>query len=91
MTAVTADMIDGIREVAAEKIEPDLVYIDGAHDVESVRRDLSAVLDHFPKARIVGDDWTFASVREAVTTVLRARGVLSRLRPEGEVWSLDLP
>ena len=89
MTAITADMADGVNQAAAHGIEPDIVYIDGAHDFASVQRDLSAVLDHFPNARILGDDWTFPTVREAVGDVLRQKKMEERIRGEGPVWYLN--
>lgn len=44
----------------------DMVFIDGAHDYESVKQDIEAWL---PKARkmICGHDWQWHSVQEAVT------------------------
>lgn len=88
MTAITADMVEGVREVARQGIAPDVAYIDGAHDVESVQKDLTALLDHFPKAQILGDDWSFPTVREAVLRVLAQRNMSQRLRSEDSVWYL---
>jgi hypothetical protein len=88
MTAITADMVEGVRQAAACGLKPDIVYIDGAHDVASVEKDLTAVLDHFPEAQILGDDWWLPSVREAVDRVLRQRNISERLRPEDSVWYL---
>jgi len=88
MTAITADMVDGVRQVAECGIEPNIVYIDGAHDFASVHRDLSAVLNHFPKAQVLGDDWGFPTVREAVSCVLRQKKMEERIRGAGMVWYL---
>lgn len=64
------------RMTSQEAVEPlqeyaqsfDLVYIDAAHDTESVLKDLNS---YFPfvqneKGIICGDDWTWPSVRAAV-------------------------
>jgi hypothetical protein len=66
------DKIIPIREpslVAAQdaSLKADLIYIDAAHDTESVYQDLSAWYPHLNKRGIlVGDDWGWPSVREGV-------------------------
>lgn len=47
----------GMQAVATIGLEPDVIYIDAAHDAESVYLDLKAALECFPKAVIVGDDY----------------------------------
>lgn len=60
-------------EIAASIPEVDMVFIDGAHDYESVKRDLLAYL---PKARkiICGHDYNWEGVNRAVTEVLGTGG-----------------
>jgi len=60
----------GMATVNQCGIIPDVVYIDAAHDADSVGADLRAVLEMWPDAHIIGDDWTWASVRCGVGRVL---------------------
>lgn len=50
---------------------PGVIYIDAAHDADSVERHVSLCIEAYPDARIVGDDWTHATVREGVARALR--------------------
>ena len=65
--------VDGLRTVAQSGLVPDLVYIDGDHSAEAVRADLMTTLDLFPTARIVGDDWDWPGVQQAVEQLARER------------------
>jgi hypothetical protein len=49
---------------------PGVIYVDAAHDEASVERHVSLCIEAFPNARIVGDDWTFATVRAGVAKAL---------------------
>lgn len=62
--------IDGMREVAQLGIEPDVIYVDASHEADLVAVDLRTAFALFPRAHIVGDDWTWASVRDGVGRVL---------------------
>lgn len=66
-----ADTVRGIDIVAGLGIAPDLVYVDASHEVADVERDIRRVRQAFPGALIVGDDWTWPSVREGVTRALQ--------------------
>lgn len=72
---VRARSVEGLHRVAEAGLEPELVYIDADHGFDSVLNDLTTSLDLFPKALIVGDDWTWDSVRKAVETVAKNRGL----------------
>ena len=50
--------IECMTALAQHKVFPDFVYIDAAHDVESVFADLQTALNLFPNAIILGDDYT---------------------------------
>jgi hypothetical protein len=55
------------KHLAASRIwPPDLVYIDADHTFEKVVGDIRRVQGEWPRARIVGDDWTWPGVRQAV-------------------------
>ena len=78
--------IEGMHRVAEAGLEPDLVYIDADHGFESVLNDLTSALDLFPRALIVGDDWNWDSVRQAVERVAKGRSV--RYESVGSGWRI---
>lgn len=61
-----ATTTDGLNKIAECGLSPDLIYIDAAHDTESVFSDVSLALRLFPRATLVGDDWSWDSVRIGV-------------------------
>ena len=61
---------DGLRELQKLGIAPDVIYVDAAHDAESVYQDVTDCMTFFPEAEICGDDWMRASVREAVVRAI---------------------
>lgn len=63
---VRAGNIIGMQEVASLRINPDVVYVDWSHDADSVCSDLLAAREMFPRATLIGDDWSWESVREGV-------------------------
>ncbi len=72
---VRADSRVGMQQIAEAGLQPDLIYLDADHRFESVRDDLIAALDLFPHAAIVGDDWDWEGVRQAVNFVAQDRGL----------------
>jgi predicted O-methyltransferase YrrM len=76
--------VPGLRAVAQAGLAPDAIYIDADHSYGSVVADLTAALDLFPNAVIVGDDWDWEDVRRAVEAVLAPRGV--RCEVLGTAW-----
>jgi hypothetical protein len=83
---VRASTIEGLREVARHGVRPDLIYMDADHRYVAVKRDLEESLALFPSAKIVGDDWTWQSVREAVTAVCAERGLT--IAHSGNAWEI---
>jgi hypothetical protein len=81
-----ANSVDGLRRVHAAGLSPDVVYVDADHRYESVVADLTAALDLFPRATIVGDDWDWDSVRTAVEAVARQRGI--EVQSHGTAWRI---
>ncbi|MBI3866030.1 MAG: class I SAM-dependent methyltransferase [Planctomycetia bacterium] len=81
---VRSSSVAGLRAVAQAGLVPDAVYIDADHRFESVVADLTAALDLFPSAVIVGDDWDWEEVRKAVEAVLAPRGL--RCDVLGTAW-----
>jgi hypothetical protein len=58
--------LDGMKELQVLGIMPDIIYVDAAHDTESVYRDITTAQKFFPDAEICGDDWMHHSVRTGV-------------------------
>jgi predicted O-methyltransferase YrrM len=87
------DKIIPIRQpslVAAQdaSLKGDLIYIDAAHDTESVYQDLSDWYPHLNKRGIIaGDDWSWPSVREGVRLFMEDHPDLT-LRAEGNCYWL---
>jgi hypothetical protein len=86
---IRATTLDGMREVHELGVVPDLVYIDASHDADSVAADFSAVLNYWPSAIIVGDDWTWDSVREGVEMVLPKASRERRFTTHTTCWLLQ--
>ena len=68
--------LSGFNEICTQEIEPDLVYIDMAHDKESVVVDINMARLSFHTATICGDDYTWQGVKDALE-YLSANGKLS--------------
>lgn len=58
--------LEGLRELHGLQISPDLIYVDAAHDSESVTNDVATSMKLFPQAALVGDDWGRGDVRQGV-------------------------
>ena len=85
---VRAVTIDGMREIAALGIQPDLVYLDADHSYEGTRAEVDAILELFPHARLVGDDYSnFAGVKKAVDEVAAETGRV--LKFDWNAWQLN--
>lgn len=50
--------LDAIDELVAAGINPNVVYLDAAHDYDSVRAELGKCIAHFPDATFIGDDFS---------------------------------
>lgn len=61
-----ATTLDGMREIYELGIVPNLIYVDAAHDEESVSQDVSLAMELFPVSELIGDDWLHPSVRRGV-------------------------
>lgn len=81
-----ARTVDGLKRVAASGLEPDVVYIDAGHTYADVTADLSATLQDFPAALVLGDDYTFPDIRRAVHDVAPAFSQL--VVDEHTMWRL---
>ena len=78
---------EGLRLLSSRGAAPDLIYVDADHGYEAARADVALALDLFPKAVVVGDDWDWDSVRQAVVDEARQRG--RRVEVHGVAWRLS--
>jgi predicted O-methyltransferase YrrM len=78
------------RILARWDIRPDLIYIDGAHDADSVHAD---IVDYYkilaPRGLMFGDDWAWPSVQEGVK--LGARRLQVDYTERGMNWFIRKP
>lgn len=69
-----ADTLEGLAEIAAAGVVPELVYVDSEHTCDRVSRELAFCTEHWPAATIVGDDYNQAEVARAVQRHAAASG-----------------
>lgn len=67
--------LDGLREIAAAGIVPDAIYLDADHTYEAVRADVRLIHELFPQSPLIGDDWDWPGVKQAVTEVANESGI----------------
>lgn len=58
--------LQGLQEIYELSITPDLIYIDASHDYESVTKELELIHLLFPTTIIIGDDWGYPGIHNAV-------------------------
>lgn len=80
------DAIEGLVELHALGIAPDLVYVDDLHEYDHVLRELTLLDAQWHPARLVGDDYNHAEVQRAVQTA--AAATRRTLTHNGAAWSL---
>ena len=72
---VREDSRIGFAEIAISDTQPDLIYIDMAHDRDSVIRDICNAIRFFPRSKICGDDFTWQGVKEALDFLTKERSM----------------
>jgi len=75
---------DAFPILAQHEIQADCVYIDGAHDYDSVARDCRLSLETFPNAVITGDDYPHEPLKKAVHDVAEEFGL--KVKNLGRLW-----
>lgn len=78
------DGSEGLRLLAQHGVIPDLIYLDADHSYAAVRRDFELILELFPNAVVVGDDWDWTGVSAAVTDVAEVRKL--QVDTDGVAW-----
>jgi hypothetical protein len=84
-------MLDVVADLG---VKPDLIFIDGLHDYDSVTTDIETCHRLWPDAILTGDDWTHdkhtfppRAVREAVEDFAARKGW--RVDARDNTWALD--
>lgn len=81
--------LEAAKKFKALGIKADLIYIDAAHDYQSVIDDLNAWISVLaPGGTFSGDDWNWKTVRAAVTDFARSHNYKIRLR--GTQWVIEI-
>jgi len=86
---LVADSLDGLAEVAAHGLSPELVYLDTEHSFARVRGELAFSTDRWPQAAIVGDDFSNPEVARAAEAHAQHTG--RRLLSYGAAFCLPRP
>lgn len=55
-----------LRDIKKYDIKMDAVYIDASHAYDDVYKDIELSVENWPNARIIGDDYSWESVKSAV-------------------------
>src|ERR1043165_2503179 len=66
LTPIRSKTEEGLEILRKLNIPIDLIYIDAHHHYEGVVHDIMKCMEIWPKAQLIGDDWSWASVRKAV-------------------------
>ncbi len=82
------DSIKGLVELEEAGILPQIIYVDGAHDKQSVCLDIKVAKICFPNAVICGDDWTLPGVRDGVHAATCVLDMVARTYNE-RCWRLE--
>lgn len=80
---VRMDSREAIACLRSLGVTPQVVYIDAAHDEESVYRDVREAAEAWPRATLTGDDWPALPVQRGVQRAWR------ELRPDRPGWRLN--
>lgn len=79
---------DGLRLLGEFDIKMDVVYIDASHSYENVYNDITDSLKNWPDAKIIGDDYTWDTVRKAVHDYADCNGFEVEVTPS-KCWILN--
>lgn len=63
------DSVEALLLLKSNGIAPEVIYVDANHHYQAVIRDIEGCLDAFPDAVLIGDDWDYKEVRDAVKVV----------------------
>ena len=66
ITPIRIDSLNGLEICSKFGVDPDLIYIDASHTYDDCFQDMVFAYNLFENAIIIGDDWQYQDVREAV-------------------------
>jgi hypothetical protein len=81
---------DALSELRSLGVKPELAYIDGAHDYESVRADIRGCVALNERMILLGDDYRkpeYDGLRRAVDLAARESGRVAKCL-HGYLWGL---
>lgn len=81
--------LEGMGQVAAAGVQPDLVFFDTEHTATHLTAELELARRLFPRARLYGDDWGWVPVRAAVEHFARGLGKVAH--GIGNAWAIVTP
>lgn len=86
ITPFAIDATNGAYTLFNLGIIPDMVYIDAGHEYQSVKMDLMTYAGLLrPGGYLLGDDWHYAPIKQAVKDVFKEKGV-TELSDEKYLW-----
>jgi len=88
VVAIQRDSVTGMHAIAAAGVQPDIVYIDAAHDYKHVLDDIDAAIKLFPASVICGDDYSLpnSGVVQAVHEVAGREGRVVEILGNKRFW-----
>jgi hypothetical protein len=81
--------LEGLAAIERLGAQPDLIYVDADHSADAVTHDLAACTRLFPGALLVGDDWQWPSVQEAVRCHASTHGLVVHAHAHENWWWLE--
>ncbi|MDR3638187.1 MAG: class I SAM-dependent methyltransferase [Isosphaeraceae bacterium] len=67
--------LEGLRTVAEFGLQPDVIFVDAEHSFEAVTSELNQAYKLFPRATLLGDDYDWEGVHEAVDGFAKSSGM----------------
>ena len=68
------DSVEALHLLKSFGIAPQVIYVDACHHYHEVIRDVEGCLECFPEAELIGDDWDYQEVRDAVKALAHKHG-----------------
>lgn len=73
------DSLEGLAAIRRAEVAPNVIYIDSDHSYDHVSKELAYCTACWPTAVIVGDDYSWAGVRQAAEEHSRLSGRVLRI------------
>ena len=89
VTALRAHTWPSLLEVAASGFVPDMIYLDASHKAVDICADLCLSMRLWPNAPIIGDDWSWVSVRTGVGMAFQELDPKRLFQAKDRCWTLS--